>query len=96
MKYSLMYPTSLAEVNPDNDNVDVCLQLEDGRQFSFVVATPANVSCLMDADNVDYLSPGLPFLFVKKINEDNIRHLFDELITQGEWLLNLYGSDTFA
>ena len=38
------YLSELAECNPENDNLDVHIVLEDGREFTFVVSTPNNIS----------------------------------------------------
>ena len=37
------YLSDLSEVNPEHDNLDVHVTLDDGREFTFVVATPNNV-----------------------------------------------------
>ena len=46
MKYDIIFPTALDSINPDNDNIDVLVQTENGQQYTFVVATPDNVSIL--------------------------------------------------
>ena len=96
MDYALLYPTALHEIDPCHDNIDVCVTLADGRQFTFVVATPENLKCLMDKDGTAYLRPGLPFLFVKELTDENIRCVIEELIQNDlEWddtLIRIYGS----
>ena len=37
---SITYLSSLKELNPENDNIDVHIALDDGRQFTFTLATP--------------------------------------------------------
>ena len=40
----IRYVSKLADVDEENDNIDVLLKLSDGRVYSFVVATPNNMS----------------------------------------------------
>lgn len=96
MEYTIFYPTALNEIDPHNDNIDVCVTLEDGRSFTFVVATPETLKRLMEKDGVPYLIPGLPFLIVNELTDHNIRSVIEELIDYDkEWddtLLRIYGS----
>lgn len=96
MEYTVFYPTPLNEIDPHNHNIDVCVTLADGRCFTFVAATPENLKSLMEKDGVPYLIPGLPFLIVKELNDQNIRGVIEELIRYDmEWddtLLRIYGS----
>ena len=52
MKYDIIYPTSLEQIDPDNDNIDILVQTEHGKQYTFVVATPDNLKYLMNKDKV--------------------------------------------
>ena len=96
MEYTVFYPTALNEIDPHKDNIDVCVTLADGRYFTFVAATPENLKSLMKKDGVSYLVPGLPFLIVEELNDNNIRSVIEELIAYDqEWddtLLRIYGS----
>ena len=31
MKYDIIYPTSLEQIDPDNDNIDILVQTENGK-----------------------------------------------------------------
>ena len=93
MKYDIIFPTSLDNINPENDNVDVLVQMDTGKQYSFVIATPDNVKDLMQKDNLPFLVPGSPFLFVEKITEANIRLLLNSLLKENESLIQIYGED---
>ena len=75
-----------------NDNVDVFVELEDGKRYVFVVATPNNLSCLMRKDNIAYIKPGVPFLFVEELTEVNIRAVV-EAVMEDPVLLHIYGED---
>ena len=93
LKYDIFFPTALNEIDEDNDNVDILVQTENGKRYSFVVATPDNLKHLMQKENLPYLKPGLPFLFVEKITESHIRMLIDSLIEEGDRLIRIYGED---
>lgn len=93
MIYNIIFPSALEGINPDNDNLDVLVQTESGRQYTFVVATPDNIKHLMIKDNLPYLKPGLPFLFVERISEENIRALLDSLFEENEQVIEIYGED---
>ena len=92
MKYSLTFPTPLDMLDRANDNVDVFVELEDGKRYVFVVATPNNLSCLMRKDNIAYIKPGAPFLFVEELTEVNIRAVV-EAVMEDPVLLHIYGED---
>ena len=92
MEYSITFPTSLESIDALNDNIDVCVQLENGKRYVFVVATPKNLYCLMKNDNAAYLKPGAPFLFVEELTEKNIRLLIEAVI-EDSVLLHVYGED---
>ena len=92
MKYTLFFPTPWDNVNPENDNIDVCMTFPDGRSFTFVVATPENLKQLMASEGKPYLSPGTPMLIAEKLTEDVVSRLIAELVTYDR-LLICYGSD---
>lgn len=93
MKYDIVFPTAFDEINADNDNIDVLVQTENGKQYTFVIATPDNIKRLMQKDGMPFLTPGLPFLFVEKLTEYNIRLLLDSLLEEDEQLIRIYGED---
>jgi hypothetical protein len=82
----------LDEVNPENDNVDVHVRLDDGRVFSFVVATPNNISWVMANEGIDYFF-GTPPLFVRILNEECVEKAVRAILTEegGRWL-EVYGT----
>ena len=92
MEYTLFFPTPWDAVNPENDNIDVCLTFSDRRSFTFVVATPENLKFLMKQEGKPYLSPGAPMLIAKTLTPEAVTDLLQELV-QDEALLARYGSD---
>ena len=92
MNYQLYFPTNFNNINPTDDNIDVCMELPDGKQYTFVVATPQNLQQLIQINKKPYLEPGSPLLFVDKLTEENIRLLFNELV-KNPILLRIYGED---
>ncbi|MDR1158625.1 MAG: hypothetical protein LBK75_10065 [Oscillospiraceae bacterium] len=88
MKYKNIYfPTSLSEVDPSDDNIDVIITLEDDSSYVLVVATPINLVSLMKKENKSYLSAGCPFAFVEELTEENIMKLVVSFCeTDAYWL----------
>ncbi len=79
-----------AEINPDNDNVDVLLHLDDGRVFLFVAFTPNNIYSCMGNEGIDYFF-GSPLFFVRKLTRDNLETAFRALLEEPD-RLELYGT----
>ncbi len=85
------YLCEMSELNPENDNLDVHVTLEDGREFTFIVATPNNVFWCMENEGVDYFF-GEPMLFVKCLTPENIEKAIRAIVAEdnGKWL-KVYG-----
>lgn len=91
MDYTVFYPTPLTEIDPRDDNMDVCVTFADGQSCTFVFATPQNIATLMKREGAAYLEPGLPFLFVQELTDANIRACLDA-ISDDQVLKDLYGA----
>jgi hypothetical protein len=89
---AINYLSDLADCNPDNDNIDVHVVLDDGREFTFTVATPNNIYWCMENDGIDYFF-GNPMLFVKNLTKQIIESAMRSIVTEenGKWL-SVYGS----
>ena len=87
----ITYLSDWQEVNSLNDNIDVSVVLDDGRQYTFVVATPNNVFWCMDNEGKDYFF-GEPMLFVKTLTVENIERAIHAIVLEddGRWL-SIYG-----
>jgi hypothetical protein len=79
-----------AEIDPKNDNVDVLLHLDDGRSYTFVVATPNNIYWCMDNEGNDYFF-GQPPLFVRRLTRESVERALGVLLKEPRWL-EVYGS----
>jgi hypothetical protein len=79
-----------ADINPDNDNVDVLLHLDDGRTFLFVAFTPNNIYSCMENEGIDYFLGAQP-LFVRKLTRDNLETAFRALLEDPNQL-EVYGT----
>ena len=91
MEYTIFYPTPLDEIDPLDDNADVCVTFADGQSCTFVFATPQNLITQMKGEGKSHLEPGLPFLFVQELTDENIRACLDA-ISDDRAMKNLYGS----
>jgi hypothetical protein len=78
------------DINPENDNVDVQLRLDDGRVYGLLVATPNNLYWCMDNEGVDYYF-GSPPLFVRTLTRANIELAIAALLKHSQWL-EIYGT----
>ena len=92
MDYSIYLPTGLEKIDPQNDNIDVCIRLADGETFTVVVATPENLSQMMRREQQDFLTPDFKFLVVQKITYATISQLVEKLV-EDRALLQWYGAD---
>jgi hypothetical protein len=88
----ITYVGGLEEVDPENDNIDVHVELDDGRVLSLLVMTPNNVFWCMENEGVDHYF-GTPAVFVRLLNRDCIEKAIEALVTEdnGRWL-GVYGT----
>ena len=93
MNYTIFYPTPLSEIHDiTNDNIDVCVQADNGKRHTFVVTTPKNLDFLMKKDNLSCILPDFRFLTVTALTESAIRAVIDAVMKKpalAEW----YGED---
>jgi hypothetical protein len=78
------------DVDPENDNVDVRVRLDDGRVFTLLVATPNNLYWCMDNESTDYYF-GVPLLIVRALTRSNIERAILALL-EDERSLEIYGT----
>jgi len=78
------------DINPENDNVDVHLYLDDGRVYSFLVATPNNIYACMDNEEIDYFFSFPPVLFVRTLDRESVERAIVAVLEERKWL-DIYG-----
>ena len=85
--FSVFYPTKIAEL-PDNsnDNIDVCVTLENGMSYTLVFVTPANLEAMMKKDGASYIDPRFRFIVVERLTENIIEDVIRALIPDEECL----------
>jgi len=88
----ITYLSELVEINTENDNLDVHVRLDDGREYTFTVATPNNIFWCMENEGIDYFF-GEPIIFVKNLTRENIERALERIVAEdgGRWL-SIYGS----
>lgn len=88
----IQYLSPIEDNNLDNDNMDVLVELDDGRSYLIVFSTPNNVYWCMENEDMDY-SFGVPMVFVKRLTRENMERAIDALVMEdeGRWLEE-YGS----
>jgi hypothetical protein len=84
---AIKYLSDLAECNPENDNLDVHVVLDDGREFTLTVATPNNIFWCMENEGTDYFF-GEPIVFVKNLTKQSIVRAMERIVAEdgGKWL----------
>ena len=91
MQYSVFYPTKISELSDcSNDNIDVCITLENGKNYTLVFITPLNLEEIMRKDGVSYVDPHFKFIVVERLSEQIIESVIRNLASD-ECLLREYG-----
>jgi hypothetical protein len=86
------YVSPLDDVDPENDNIDVHVRLDDGRVYSFLIATPNNIYSCMNNDGNEYFF-GTPPVFVRVLDQKHVEEALRALLSEydGRWL-HTYGT----
>jgi len=80
-----------ANIDPDNASVGIDVELQDGRQFSFSVATANNAVASMDRNHEPYFVSLPPPIIVKRLDPETLRTTFERLFsTEEEPMLRRY------
>ena len=73
MVKTISFPSSLKNIeNIYDDNLDVFVELQDGSEYTVIVATPKNLLTLMNRHEMDFLEPGCPFVIVRELTMEVI------------------------
>ena len=76
-----------------DDNIDVSVNLENGRNYVLVVGTPKNLLRLMENEKSDFLSPGDPIVIVKKITKEVIEEAIQAYAEDDAYCLKFYSAE---
>jgi hypothetical protein len=70
----------------------VHVYLDDGRVYSFLVATPNNIFWCMENDGTDYFFGFPPPVFVNRVTSENVERALRALLSENKekWLA-VYG-----
>lgn len=71
---------SLESLDPEDDNLDIAVDLDSGQTYVFTVATPRNAYRWMINDKVTYYA-GDPVVFVKRLSPDYIAQALTAIIS---------------
>ena len=88
----ISYLSPIEDVDPENDNVDVCVEFDDGSARSFLIATPNNIFWCMENEGADYFFSYPPPVFVNRLTAENVERALKALLKEKkEFWLDLYG-----
>jgi hypothetical protein len=75
-----------------DDNMDVSVNLENGRNYVVVVGTPKNLLRLMENEKSNFLSPGDPIIIVKKMTKEVVEETIQAYAEDDAYFLKLYAA----
>ena len=76
-----------------DSNMDVSVNLENGRNYVVVVGTPKNLLRLMENEKSDFLSPGDPIVIVKKMNKEVVEEAIKAYAEDDAYWLKFYSAE---
>ena len=96
------YPTPLEEISDiHNDNIDVFIEMEDGRNYTLTVCTPEFYSSYMKKEKSDFIPAGCPEVIVNELSDATIKKALETYCDYDAYWLKLYhlagmNSDIFS
>lgn len=71
-----------------DDNIDVFVDLENGRSYTLIVGTYQNILSLLNQENSNFLPPGEPIIMVRKLTMEVIEEAIEAYAKHrdGYWL----------
>ena len=85
----ISFPVPLTNIEDIyDDNIDVFVDLENGRSYTVVVGTYKNILSLLNKENSNFLPPGEPMIIVKKLTMEVIEEAIQAYTKDddGYWL----------
>ena len=74
-------------------NMDVSVNLENGRNYVVVVGTPKNLLRLMENEKSNFLSPGDPIVIVKKMTKEVVEEAIQAYADDDAHYLKFYAAE---
>ena len=74
-------------------NMDVSVNLENGKNYVVVVGTPKNLLKLMENEKSDFLSPGDPIIIVKKMTKEVVEEAIRAYAEDSAYFLKFYSAE---
>ena len=91
---SITFLSDLKDVKDIFDyNMDVSVNLENGRNYVVVVGTPKNLLRLMENEKSDFLSPGDPIVIVKKMTKEVVEEAIQAYAEDDAYCLKFYSAE---
>jgi hypothetical protein len=77
-----------------DDNMDVSVDLENGRNYVVVIGTPKNLLKLMENEKSNFLSPGDPIIIVKKMTKEVVEEAIKAYVDDDDaYYLKFYAAE---
>ena len=90
---SINFLSSIEDIDDIFDyNMDVSVNLENGRNYVVVVGTPKNLLRLMENEKSNFLSPGDPIIIVKKMTKEVVEEAIQAYAEDDAYFLKLYAA----
>lgn len=90
---TVSYPTSLDKIpNIYDDNIDVFVETEEGKNYTITVCTPEFYNSYMKKENLDYVPAGCPDIIVSTLKDDVIKKALETYCEYDGYWLERYGS----
>jgi len=84
----ISFPIPLKDVEDIyNDNIDVFVDLENGRSYTVIVGTYQNVLSLLNQENSNFLPPDETIIMVRKLTIEVIEEAIQAYATHSRVLL---------
>lgn len=83
MKYRISFPTAFKEINPYDDNMDVCIETEKGDQYTIVAATYSNYA----------RGQAYPALLLNELTQQNIVAAIEKISVSHFEIIKRIGTD---
>ena len=91
---SISFLSNLEDIDDIFDyNMDVSVNLENGRNYVVVVGTPKNLLRLMENEKSDFLSPGDPIIIVKKMTKEVVEEAIKAYAEDDAYCLKFYSAE---